>query len=697
MRPLTACLLLAAAANAVDVGQAAVDAVSMDGEAVAAAAAAPPPRLNPRHHNPPDWAQQADASAAALNALEVKDQGIQKAVPSAATGDQGAAPAKPAALTTGATAAPATPSEEEAAPLVESGEDAAAAFRGAVAAFLSEKGLAPDEAMAASELREAQHAAAAATLRRAAADAPSLLRTLADEAERLQTRNAKAISDMLSAAEAAIDKDAPDKARALLAAWTGQATKKSGTAPDAAQVARAAEAFTAHVALEAREETAIEKAQVAVGEIVGGLMLPAGKKAIDAMLVEALKAGAAAAQSEFASDGNAAVKALAAERAAAVATQVVNEVGGSVRGKNGRAEADLSSSELYAAKRALLACLRDLPDEERLQRVDQHGVRGCEFEASMDWLGREEGAVILTAYRERHRDELHASVDQFRATAANLGAAALVANATLRAKQAFDRACLGFPASDPPEPCIAAAEHVADGAAVAAEAAVLTAAEGDDASFTRVHIAALTDATKAAVRRWASFRLARGSTESNDCHGKAVQAFEAKCADAERAWRRPAWERLFVERAAVATNDPPTLDNRACPSQPSTELQDRTDARQARLRRAARDADAAAEATYGAFMGVAAVLAFLTIVLRCCCRCSSSICTLFILLALVGQGRVFQLIGDDIGSYGALQMQQILAGWLFIALILTCWPKRQSKKSIGRVGFLYGGKGEHIL
>jgi len=61
MRLLAACLL-AAAANAVD-GQGAVDTVSMNGEAVAAVA---PPRLNPRHHNPPDWAQQADASAAAL-------------------------------------------------------------------------------------------------------------------------------------------------------------------------------------------------------------------------------------------------------------------------------------------------------------------------------------------------------------------------------------------------------------------------------------------------------------------------------------------------------------------------------------------------------------------------------------------------------------------------------------------------------
>ena len=91
-RAIAACLLLAAAVNAVD-----VDAVSMDGEAAAvqgqSAAAAPPPRMNPRHNNPKDWAAQADASAAALGALEAKDQ--NKVVPSAATGDSGAAAAKP--------------------------------------------------------------------------------------------------------------------------------------------------------------------------------------------------------------------------------------------------------------------------------------------------------------------------------------------------------------------------------------------------------------------------------------------------------------------------------------------------------------------------------------------------------------------------------------------------------------------------
>uniref|UniRef100_A0A7S4E7K1 Uncharacterized protein n=1 Tax=Pelagomonas calceolata TaxID=35677 RepID=A0A7S4E7K1_9STRA len=501
MRPLVL-VLAAAAATAVD-----VDAVSMDGEAAAVqgqSAAAPPPRMNPRHNNPKDWAQQADASAAALGALEAKDQ--NKVVPSAATGDSGAAAPKEASE-------PA--SEKE--PLVESGEDAAAAFRGAVAAFLSEKGLAPDEAMAASELREAQYEAAAAVLRRAAATAPSLLRTLADEAERLQKNNAQAIADMITKAEAAVDKNAKDKAKALLEVWKGQVAAKAGAEPDAAEIARASEAFSAHVALEAREEIAIEKAQVAVGEIVGGLMLPAEKSAIDAMLIEAEKEGVIAAQAEFEKDGNAAVKAAAIERAKAVAKQAVAEVAGSVRGKNGRAEADLSSSELYAAKRALISCLQGLPDDERLAKVDQHGVRGCEFEASMDWLSREEGAPVLSGFRDRHRVELQETVDQFRMTASKMGKAVLIANATLKAKTAFDRTCVGFPASDPPEPCIAAAERAADGAAVEAEAAVIEAAEGDDASFTRSHIAALTDETKAAIREWARLRLSRGSSESNDC------------------------------------------------------------------------------------------------------------------------------------------------------------------------------------
>uniref|UniRef100_A0A7S3ZUW9 Uncharacterized protein n=1 Tax=Pelagomonas calceolata TaxID=35677 RepID=A0A7S3ZUW9_9STRA len=682
MRPLVL-VLAAAAATAVD-----VDAVSMDGEAAAVqgqSAAAPPPRMNPRHNNPKDWAQQADASAAALGALEAKDQ--NKVVPSAATGDSGAAAPKEASE-------PA--SEKE--PLVESGEDAAAAFRGAVAAFLSEKGLAPDEAMAASELREAQYEAAAAVLRRAAATAPSLLRTLADEAERLQKNNAQAIADMITKAEAAVDKNAKDKAKALLEVWKGQVAAKAGAEPDAAEIARASEAFSAHVALEAREEIAIEKAQVAVGEIVGGLMLPAEKSAIDAMLIEAEKEGVIAAQAEFEKDGNAAVKAAAIERAKAVAKQAVAEVAGSVRGKNGRAEADLSSSELYAAKRALISCLQGLPDDERLAKVDQHGVRGCEFEASMDWLSREEGAPVLSGFRDRHRVELQETVDQFRMTASKMGKAVLIANATLKAKTAFDRTCVGFPASDPPEPCIAAAERAADGAAVEAEAAVIEAAEGDDASFTRSHIAALTDETKAAIREWARLRLSRGSSESNDCHGRAVQTFEAKCAEAERAWNRPAWERLFVEAPAVSTKEPPQLDNRACPGRPSTELSDRADARRARLRRVARAADAATEATYVAFMGVSAALALLTIVLRCCCRCSSSICLLLLIVALTGQVRVFQLIGEDIGeSYGALQMQQIFAGWLVISLIFACWPKRRSKKNIGRVGFLYGKDDEHIL
>ena len=414
------------------------------------------------------------------------------------------------------------------------------------------------------------------------------------------------------------------------------------------------------------------------------------------MLIEAEKEGVLAAQAEFEKDGNAAVKAASVERAKAVAKQAVAEVAGSVRGKNGRAEADLSSSELYAAKRALISCFQGLPDDERLAKVDQHGVRGCEFEASMDWLSREEGAPILSSFRDRHRDELRETVDQFRLTASKMGKAVLIANATLKAKQAFDRTCVGFPASDPPEPCIAAAERAADGAAVEAEAAVIEAAEGDDASFTRSHIAALTDETKAAIRQWARLRLSRGSSESNDCHGRALQAFEAKCADAERAWSRPAWERLFVEAPAISTKEPPQLDNRACPGQPSTELTDRADERRARLRRAARAADAAMESTYIAFMGVAACLAFLTIVLRCCCGCSSSIFLLLLLLALAGQGRVFMMIGEDIGeSYGALQMQQIFAGWLVISLIFACWPKRRSKKNIGRVGFLYGKDDEH--
>ena len=99
------------------------------------------------------------------------------------------------------------------------------------------------------------------------------------------------------------------------------------------------------------------------------------------------------------------------------------------------------------------------------------------------------------------------------------------------------------------------------------------------------------------------------------------------------------------------------------------------------------------------FMGLAACLAFFTIVLRCCCGYSSSILRLLQIFCLALQGRVFMLSGEDIGeSYGALQMQQIFAGWLLISLILACWPKRRSKKgSGGRVGFLYGKDDEHIL
>ena len=74
---------------------------------------------------------------------------------------------------------------------------------------------------------------------------------------------------MMSKAEAAVDKNAKDKAKALLEVWKGQYTAKAGSEPDAAQIMRATEAFSAHVALEAREEIAIEKAQVAVGEVDG--------------------------------------------------------------------------------------------------------------------------------------------------------------------------------------------------------------------------------------------------------------------------------------------------------------------------------------------------------------------------------------------------------------------------------------------
>ena len=104
-------------------------------------------------------------------------------------------------------------------------------------------------------------------------------------------KSAEAIADMITKAEAAVDKDAKDLSKALLEVWKGQYTARAGSEPDAAQIMRATEAFSAHVALEAREEIAIEKAQVAVGEVVGGLMLPAEKKAIDAMLVEAEREG----------------------------------------------------------------------------------------------------------------------------------------------------------------------------------------------------------------------------------------------------------------------------------------------------------------------------------------------------------------------------------------------------------------------
>ena len=410
---------------------------------------------------------------------------------------------------------------------------------------------------------------------------------------------------MITKAEAAVDKDAKDKAKALLEVWKGQYTAKAGSEPDAAQIMRATEAFSAHVALEAREEIAIEKAQVAVGEIVGGLMLPAEKSAIDAMLIEAEKEGVIAAQAEFEKDGNAAVKAAAVERAKAVAKQAVAEVAGSVRGKNGRAEADLSSSELYAAKRALISCLQGLPDDERLAKVDQHGVRGCEFEASMDWLSREEGAPILSGFRDRHRDELRETVDQFRLTASKMGKAVLIANARRKAKAAFDRTCVGFPASDPPEPCIAAAERAADGAVVAAEAAVIEAAEGDDASFTPAYrIDGFYEGRLIPGGRVNAYRV--GARESNDCHGRVSRPSRRKCADAESAWNRPVGKRLFVEAAA-------RVDEGArrggwtiapVPASRRPRLTDRNRAgRRAGLRAPRGLRDAATEATYGALHG----------------------------------------------------------------------------------------------
>ena len=93
-------------------------------------------------------AQLGGVEVARRVAIEAAEDAQQRAGERSRSPDSGAA-------------APKEPSEpaSEKEPLVASGEDAAAAFRGAVAAFLSEKGLAPDEAMAASELREAQHAA----------------------------------------------------------------------------------------------------------------------------------------------------------------------------------------------------------------------------------------------------------------------------------------------------------------------------------------------------------------------------------------------------------------------------------------------------------------------------------------------------------------------------------------------------------
>ena len=95
-----------------------------------------------------------------------------------------------------------------------------------------------------------------------------------------------------------------------------------------------------------------------------------------------------------------------------------------------------------------------------------------------------------------------------------MGKAVLIANATFKAKQAFDRTCVGFPQAIRRSLALLLRKRAADGAAVAAEAAVIEAAEGDDASFTRSHIAALTDETKAAIREWARLRLSRGSPRS---------------------------------------------------------------------------------------------------------------------------------------------------------------------------------------
>ena len=170
-RELTACLLLAAAVNAVDVGSPSRWTARPRRCRASPRPAAPPPRMNPRHNNPKDWAAQADASAKALNALE-PDQ--NKVVPSAATGDSGAAAAQRLRAEGDADA-----SEKE--PLVESGVESAT-FRGAVAAFLSEKGLAPDEAMAASELREAQYAGR----RRHPAGPPPPRRLCYDERSRMK-------------------------------------------------------------------------------------------------------------------------------------------------------------------------------------------------------------------------------------------------------------------------------------------------------------------------------------------------------------------------------------------------------------------------------------------------------------------------------------------------------------------------------
>ena len=52
----------------------------------------------------------------------------------------------------------------------------------------------------------------------------------------------------------------------------------------------------------------------------------------------------------------------------------------------------------------------------------------------MDWLSREEGRQFYHLVRDRHRDELRETVDQFRLTASKMGKAVLIANATAQSE-----------------------------------------------------------------------------------------------------------------------------------------------------------------------------------------------------------------------------------------------------------------------